>query len=308
MAFPRNSIFTILVILLCATVFLGGAVVIINWILGAPGQAMTFGTKIGVVPITGVIDDSRQVVSQIVKFRKDKAVKAIILRINSPGGRVAPAQEIYREVRKTLSSKNVLVSMGDVAASGGYYIAAAADKIVANPGTMVGSIGVIMEFLQVQDLLQKAGVGFEVLKSGEFKDIGSPHREMTPRERLLLQDLIQDILNQFVNAVAEGRALPVDKVKEIADGRIFTGAKGKELGLVDELGNFEDTVDLAKDSLGITGEVTLVYPEKEKPGLLDLLVEGAARGLVEVFREAAGTHLEYRWGGLSPESPKPFQR
>lgn len=302
----HSPIIIVLVILICAALFLGGSMAVITRLFGSPGSsALSFSNKIGVIPIVGPIDDSYHVLKQLVKFRKDSSIQIIILRINSPGGRVAPAQEIYREVQRTTETKGVIVSIGDLAASGGYYIAAAADEIVANPGTIVGSIGVIMEFLQLQDLLQKAGVGFEVLKSGEFKDVGSPHREMTPRERALMMELIHDIQDQFVNAVARGRGLPADKVREIADGRVFSGVKGKELGLVDKLGNFQDAVTLAKEIAKIKGEATLVYPESPKRSFLELLLQGAAKSLAEASRELLETRLEYRWEGIPTLSPEP---
>ena len=188
--------------------------------------------------------------------------------------------------------------MGSLAASGGYYIASAADKIVANPGTITGSIGVIMEFIQLQELLGKIGVGLEVLTSGEFKDIGSPHRKMTEKDRELLRTIINDIQEQFVDAVAKGRDLSVEKVREIADGRILTGAKAKELGLVDVLGNFRDAVDLAKKMTGITGEVTLVYPRKSRITLLDLIFQNTSESLSRAIVDALRPELAFRWDGF----------
>lgn len=266
---------------------------------GNSESGLSFARKIGVIPIEGTIEESGEFLKQIIAFREDDSVRAIILRINSPGGRVGPSQEIYREIRRTVKSKRVIVSMGDVAASGGYYIASAADRIVANPGTILGSIGVIMEFLQLQDLLKKAGVGMEVLKSGEFKDIGSPHRDMTPRERELMMELLQDIQGQFVKAVAQGRDMSPAEIEKIADGRVFSGAKGKELGLVDQLGNFQDAVSLAKQMAQIQGEAKLVYPEQPSVGLLDLLAKSVTRAAVQAAGEVLRTRLEYRWEGWS---------
>jgi len=299
----RKPILTALAILGVAAVFLGAGMMLVIHLAGPSPKALSFDKKIGVIPIVGTIDDSRRLLSQLVRFREDAGIRIIILRINSPGGRVAPAQELYREIRRTAETKRVIASTGDVAASGGYYIASAADKIVANPGTILGSIGVIMEFLQIQELLNKAGVGLEVLKSGEFKDIGSPHREMTPRERAVMMELLQDIQNQFVNAVARGRGLPVEQVQEIADGRVFSGAKGQELGLVDQLGNFRDAVELAKKMAGIKGEADLVYPERPSIRLLDLLAEGAARGVIRAARDLLQSRVAYRWDGWPGETP-----
>jgi protease-4 len=294
----KHSILAVLVILGIVALMLGAILTLLS---GSSGFSPLFSLreKIGVVTIDGTITDSEPIITQLVEFKKDKAIKAIILRINSPGGGVAPSQEIYREIRKTVATKTVIASMGSVAASGGYYVACAADKIVANPGTLTGSIGVIMEFVQLEDLLRKIGVGLEVLKSGEFKDIGSPYRKLTEKDKELLTSLISDIQKQFVEAVAQGRNLPVEKVREIADGRILSGSQGKELGLVDQLGNFQDAVELAKQMAGIKGEVSLVYPKKSGLKLWDLVFRNASEALYRSFRNILDTRIEYRWDGLS---------
>ncbi len=263
----------------------------------APSSDLSFGDKIGVIPIGGSISDSHRTTTQLVKFRKDKKIKAIILRINSPGGAVGPTQEIYREVQKTVETKKVVASLGVVAASGGYYIAAASSKIVANPGTITGSIGVLMEFVQLQDLLNRIGVKLEVLKSGEFKDIGSPHRELSKRDRELLNALIADIQRQFVEAVANGRDLSLEEVNQIADGRVFSGAQAKELDLVDALGNFQDAVDVAKDIAAIKGEPTLVYPKKSRLELWESFLEGTTRSVTKML-QSIKPQVEYRWSGF----------
>jgi protease-4 len=234
----------------------------------------SFGNRIAVVPIRGVITDSRGVVDQIKKYRKDSRVKAIILRIESPGGGTAASQEIYREVQRTVSQKPVVASMGNVAASGGYYVALAANKIVANPATLTGSIGVIMEFSNIKDLLHKIGISREVVKSGAFKDIGSPVRAMKPEERRLLETLIKNVQQQFVAVVIKGRRLSREQVEKIADGRIFTGQQAKDLGLVDELGSFEDAVELTKKMVHLTGEVKLIFPEKKRLSVWDFIFSG----------------------------------
>lgn len=290
----RGPIVTVLVVLGIVVAFLG-MVLVVFFSVSRTGPRISFQDQIGVIPIEGTITSSRQIVSQLVKFRKDRRIKAIILRVNSPGGGVAPSQEIYREVRKTIATKRVIASMGSLAASGGYYIASAADKIVANPGTLTGSIGVIMEFVQLEELLKKIGVGMEVLKSGEFKDIGSPHRKMSDREKKLLKSLIMDVQEQFVEAVAQGRHLPVEKVRKIADGRILSGAQSKKLGLVDQLGNFQDAVELAKRMAGIKGEVKLVYPKKRR-GLWDLIFQNAAHAFYKDLMNIVNPRIEYRLG------------
>jgi protease-4 len=290
----KRPILTVFVILGIIVLFLGMVLTVVFSLSGS-SFSLSLRERIGVIPIEGPITESQQIIKQLVDFKKDERIKAIILRVNSPGGGVAPSQEIYREVRKTIPTKKVVASMGAVAASGGYYIASAADKIVANPGTLTGSIGVIMEFVQLEDLLKKLGIGMEVLKSGEFKDIGSPHRRMSEREKELIRNLILEIQGQFVEAVAQGRNISVEKVQEIADGRILSGAQSKELGLVDQLGNFEDAVDLAKSMAGIKGEVTLVYPKRTRAALWDLILHDASLALVKIVRNILIPRIEYRW-------------
>lgn len=300
MANKKHPILTVLVILVAVAVVLGATMVAALKIL-APSTSLFFHQKIGVIPIDGTISSARPITSQLVKFRKDKRIKAIILRINSPGGAIGPTQEIYREVQKVAPHKKIVASMGGVAASGGYYIAAAAHKVVANPGTITGSIGVLMEFVRVEELLKKIGVDLEILKSGEFKDIGSPDRELTERDREILNRLIMELQKQFVEAVALGRSLPVEKVNQIADGRVFSGARAKELGLVDDLGNFQDTVEITKELAGIKGEVTLVYGEEKKSALWALLFDTGAEFILSHLKESAGSSIQYRWNGFEPK-------
>ncbi len=237
--------------------------------------------KVAVIPVSGMITDSEQIIDQLKKHGRDASVKAVILRINSPGGGVAPSQEIYEEVRKLNAKKPVLTSMGTIAASGGYYIASATRKVYANPGTMTGSIGVIMPFVTVKDLVDKIGLKGMAVKSGPFKDIGSPLREMTPLDQEVLQSVVDNVHRQFVNAVAKGRRLPPEEVMKIADGRIFTGEQAKALGLVDALGNLEDTVDAAAKLGGISGEPKVILPPKSKISLFDLIREEMSSFLEE---------------------------
>jgi len=292
----KHPILMVLVVLGVIALLLGAILTLVS---GSPASSfLSLREKIGIVNIEGAITDSEPVVTQLVQFRKDKGIKAIVLRIDSPGGAVAPSQEIYWEVKKAAASKTVIASMGKVAASGGYYVACAANKIVANPGTLTGSIGVLMEFLQVEELLKKIGVGLEVLKTGEFKDIGSPHRKLSEKDRELISSLLSDIQKQFVEAVARGRNLPIEKVREIADGRILSGAQSKEHGLVDELGNFQDALELAKKMTGVEGEVTLVYPKKKGSRLWDFVLRDASEALYSVLRKIPGMQIEYRWDGF----------
>jgi protease IV len=292
----QHPILLVVVILGVAVLVLGAVMTAIFAVAGPGG--FSFKERIGVIPIEGAIMESESVVSQLVEFKEDEGIKAIILRVNSPGGGVGPSQEIYREVRKTIEKKKVIASMGSIAASGGYYVASAANKIVANPGTITGSIGVLIEFVRLQELMEKIGVDMEVLKSGEFKDIGSPHRKLTERDKEMIQKIVSDIQTQFVEAVAEGRELPVESVREIADGRIISGSQGVELGLVDQLGNFQDAVELAKSMAGIKGEVKLVYPQRTGVRLWDFLFEEGTRTLYRTLRNILSTKIEYRWEGL----------
>jgi protease-4 len=252
------------------------------------------GEKVGVVEINGTIVDSRTFIEQIKKFRKQDAIKAIVIRINSPGGAVAPSQEIYTEIMRTREYKRVIASMGTVAASGGYYIAAAADGVVASPGTLTGSIGVIMGYTNFEKLLNKLGLLPVVIKSGPYKDVGSPARPMTDDEKVLLQEVVVKIHQQFVRAIAEGRKLEVSQVKLIADGRIFSGEQAKELGLVDRIGNFEDALKWAGELGGIQGEVVPVYAEDKKLSLLRYLLESSAKIISDRLMESH-INLQYRY-------------
>ncbi len=229
--------------------------------------------KLALVRIEGVITESEDIVRQIKKYREDAAIKGIVLRIDSPGGAVGPSQEIYKEVLRTTEGKKVVASMGGLAASGGYYIACAANKIFANPGTITGSIGVIMAFSNFEELMKKLGLKTIVIKSGKFKDTGSPVRELTGDEKKILQGVSDDIHGQFIEAVAKGRNLKIESVRELADGRIFSGRQAKESGLVDELGTLEDAISYATRLAGIKEKAKIVQERKEKNLLLRLFKE-----------------------------------
>jgi protease-4 len=255
--------------------------------LGKRDAAFEFGEKVGVVEIKGVIADAKETVLQLKRFRKNKDVKAIVLRIDSPGGCVGPSQEIYAEVKKTTRTKKVVASMGAIAASGGYYVAAAADHVVANPGTLTGSIGVLMEFPNMEELFKKIGLSAVVLKSGDYKDTGSPLRKMTPKERELLQGFIDNVHQQFVTAVAEGRKMSEESVRAIADGRILSGEQAQKLGLLDSLGNMEDAIVIAAELGGIKGEPSVVYAEKKKFSILELILGSKLAGALDRVTGAA---------------------
>jgi protease IV len=220
--------------------------------------------RIALIRVEGVILDAQTTVGDLKRFSENPLVKAIVLRIDSPGGGVVPSQEIHDAVKRVRnkSNKAIIASMGTVAASGGYYIAAATDRIIANPGTLTGSIGVIMEMANVEGLLKKVGVEGIVIKSGRFKDVGSPLRKMSEEERKLMQSLMDDVHQQFIQAVADGRSLEISDVQPLADGRIFTGRQAKEARLVDELGDLDDAIHLAADIVGIEGEPKIVEPRR----------------------------------------------
>lgn len=251
------------------------------------GKSRSFSlkNKIGVVKVEGVIADSLEIINQLQEFGENDSIIAVVLRIDSPGGGVAASQEIYDAITELKNSKKVVVSMGSIAASGGLLIACAADKIVANPGTITGSISAIMQFAHFEELLKKIGVRSTVVKSGEFKDIGSPLRDMTPDEKVIVQELVDDIYNQFVDVIAKDRKLPREKVLEIADGRVFSGRKAKELGLVDELGDMAQAARLASELAGKKGKYDLVYPKKKRLSVFDLFVESAVNHLSDALKE-----------------------
>ena len=260
---------------------------------GTPGR-FAFGDRIAIVEIRGVIAQSSGVIDEIHQYLDDDGVKAIILRIDSPGGGVGPSQEIHREILKGKEKKKIVTSMGSVAASGGYYIACASDLIVANPGTITGSIGVLMEFTNIEELFKKIGIKGVILKSGEHKDIGSPFREMTPEEKRLMQEVIDNVHQQFIKAVAQGRKLDYSKVTQIADGRIMTGEQAKQLGLVDQIGNLDDAIDATAKLVGIEGKPDIVYPKK-KFSIWELLIRETVSAVLETLQEK-GFQLNYRLG------------
>ena len=230
------------------------------------GQALinpeAIGDKVAIIEIHGVINDSEEIIKHIHLHRNNTSVKAIVLRIDSPGGGVAPVQEIYSELKK-LKSKPIFASMGSTAASGGYYIACAAQEIFANPGTLTGSIGAVMQFIKMKTLYDKIGIEYQTIKSGEYKDIGASQRNMTPAERNLIQKTVNDVRSQFIQAIIEGRSdrLTRNEIEAYADGRIFTGRQALEQNLVDHLGTLKDAIQLAADLEGISSEPSIIEIE-----------------------------------------------
>jgi len=266
-----------------------GLIFAISYVVGRwglfEGRGISFSNdKIAVISIQGVLTSSTETIRQFKQYEENEDVKALVLRIDSPGGTVVAAQEIYAEILKLRENKVVLASMGNVAASGGYYVASATEEIVANPGTITGSIGVISEYPNIEQLMKKVGLRSEVLKSGRFKDLGNPMREMTEEEKQLLQDLIDNIHRQFIRDVALGRGRTIEEIELLADGRVFTGEQAKENGLVDRLGNFQDALDRAAELAGIEGKPVILYPEKKRKKIWEYLVQGLAEVMGSLLR------------------------
>jgi len=255
--------------------------IIVSIVLILFQKNMPAGDRIALMRIEGLIVDSKEITEELKDYVKNPSIKAIVLRIDSPGGAVGPSQEIYEEVKKAVAKKKVLVSMGTVAASGGYYIASPATRIIANPGTLTGSIGVIMEIPNISGLMDKLGIKTEVVKSGRYKDIASIFRGIGKEERDILQGVLDDVHLQFIEAVSEGRKMPRSDVEKIADGRVFTGEQALKAGLIDELGNLEDAVQVAAKLSGIKGEPVIIT-KKERFSIIDL-IRGVPKDLTGIM-------------------------
>lgn len=257
------------------------------------GRPLFSGGKVGVVFIQGAITQSIPTLQALDKLKRDKSIKAILLRVDSPGGGLGPSQEIYAEILRVKKTKPVVCSMGGVAASGGYYVAAPCTKIMANPGTITGSIGVISTIPDLQGLFNKIGVKVQIVQAGRLKASGAPSKPLSPAERAMLQGAMDDAHRQFISDVANARRMKFEMVRALADGGIFTGKRAKDLGLVDELGNFTRAAKLAARLGGIKGEPELVLPEKDKAGFLRRLLRNEGRALIK--------ELTGQWGngGLS---------
>jgi len=268
--------------------FIGGLVVFLVLLSFLLSFIMFFKEKdfgkpqIGVLEIKGVISDAEEYLMAINVMAKDRNIKAIVVRIDSPGGSVGASQEIFEELKKTRMKKPVIVSMGSVAASGGLYVSLGGTKIFASPGTVTGSIGVVLEIPNIEKLLKKVGVETETIKSGAYKDTGSIYRPLTPEEKEYLREKVKLIHDQFIKAISEERKIPIEKVKEFADGRIFTGEEALSLGLIDELGNFWDAINEAKKLAKIT-EAKLVFLPKKKGFLSKILEEKGSSILESIF-------------------------
>jgi len=265
----------------------------------------TVGARIGIVEAKGTIGetpgvDADKIVKLLKKYEKDDDIRAIVLRVDSPGGAVAPSQEIYDAIKRIKARKKVVVSMGNLAASGGYYISAPADKIYAEPGTLTGSIGVIFMHFNIRGLLEAVKVDETTLKSGKYKDTLSPFRAVQDTDREEIQGISDDVYGQFVKAVAEGRGMPEAKVREIAEGRIYTGRRAKELKLVDELGGMDDAVASAWQLAGLSGEPKLQYPPREHEFSVRDLMRTVFQGAAECVQ---GAVREETQGGLKLIAP-----
>lgn len=290
------------VILGCALLLAGTVAVIavaffvVNMALSGDRPSLSsLSGRVGLVEVVGGIEESEAVVDQLDRMERDSSVRAVVVRLDSPGGGVAASQEIYEAVRRVRDGgKPVVASLGGVAASGAYYVACAADSIVSNPGTLTGSIGVIMTFPNTEELFRKVGLRFDVVKTGKFKDIGSMSRPMTDEERHLLEQVLGNVYEQFVDAISEGRGLDRAEILPLADGRIFSGDQALEYGFVDKMGDLDDSIRLAGRMAGIEGRPYVVRKERRRVSVWSFLDEklnqvGSVTGL-----SSQGPRLEYR--------------
>ena len=262
------------------------------------GEIFSANEVIGVIDLKGVIANPEKAMSHLAAFVENDRVKAVIIRIDSPGGTVGAAQELYRQIALTNELKPVVASMGSIAASGGYYAALGAEKIIASPGTLTGSIGVILKFPNLEKIFEKIGYANEVVKSGELKDIGSTSRALTDDERELLQHLLDNVHDQFINDISTQRNMPLAEVRNLADGRIFSGEQAKELGLIDSLGNFYDAVSLAAELAEMASrKPKLYYPEDKDFSLLKLLAGQQGKAAVSILDKIPITapSFSYEW-------------
>lgn len=276
------------VIILSVFVLFAVSVKIAKSIIGGVDAPLSSGVGVGLVEVKGMILDSKETIRQLRYFLKQDGVKSVVLRVDSPGGVVAPSQEIYEEVRKFAAKKKIIVSMGSLAASGGYYISAPATMIFANPGTITASIGVILKLSNIEALMDKIGIKSYTLKTGKYKDSGSPLREFSTEDRAMLQSVIDNTHEQFIKAVAEGRKLPIDDVRRIADGRILSGEQAKGIKLVDRLGTLQDAIEEAGKQAGIKGEPDVLLPPKKKISYLDILADGMENRFEGTLKNALG--------------------
>lgn len=290
----KKSVIIAAAVLFSVLILFALSVKIAATIFGSENTVLSSKEGVGLVEVKGMILDSKETNRQLRYFLKQDSVKAVVLRVDSPGGIVAPSQEIYAEVKKFAARKKIIVSMGSLAASGGYYISAPATLIYANPGTITASIGVILKLSNIESLMDKIGIKSYTLKTGKYKDSGSPLRQFSAEDRAMLQSVIDNTHQQFVRAVAEGRRLPIADVRKIADGRILSGEQARDHKLVDRLGTLQDAIEEAGRLAGISGEPELLLPPKKKIHYLDLLAEGAEGAFNgPLGRAASGMRMMY---------------
>jgi protease-4 len=284
----KKIVVILLAVMVAPVMLFAVSMLIAKMIIGTAETKLTDKEGIGLVEVRGMILDSKDTIRQLRYFLKQEGVKAVVLRVDSPGGVVAPSQEIYDEVRKFAAKKKIIVSMGSLAASGGYYISAPATLIYANPGTITASIGVILKLSNIEALMDKIGIKSYTLKTGRFKDSGSPLRELSKEDRAMLQAVIDNTHEQFVRAVAAGRKLPVEEVRKIADGRILSGEQAMGMKLVDRLGSLQDAIEEAGRLAGIKGEPEVIQSPKKKIDYWDVLVDGMEEKFSGTMRSATG--------------------
>lgn len=291
----------VIIVAVLATAFIFAMVAMMVALAGfsddsTSGFGVGIGGGVGVVEISGVLDESsgRPIIRQLDRWKKNDNVKAVVLHINSPGGGVAISQEIYDAIKRVSDVKPVVAAFASVSASGGYYIACAADKIVANPGTITGSIGVIFQFYTFEGLMGKVGVTTQTVKSGELKDVGNISRPMTEREELMLKSVVMDSYEQFVEVVATGRDMEKEEIYTLADGSIYTGSQAYHLGLVDTLGGLTEAISLAADLSGLTGEPDIIrQPQKSEGGIFDRIESVLGRVDHSISASMKGPQLLY---------------
>jgi len=292
----RNKDAIIILVIVVAGLFMFGVATLVYVFSGVSTgiDLASVGEKVALIEVVGTIEKSDDIVRQLKKYEDDNSVKALVLRIESPGGGVAASQEIYEQLlRFRERDKAIVVSMGSIAASGGYYIACAADTILANPGSLTGSIGVIFSFFEFQNLMNKVGVKLEVVKSGKLKDIGNPSRELTSEERAMLQSVIDDTYEQFTGVVAERRSLELEYVLKLADGSVFTGKQAVENGLVDKLGTLEDAIATAGEMTDLGKQPRVIKEKRFRRTIFDELL--GFFGLDIRGRDNFMPALEYRF-------------
>jgi protease-4 len=276
----HRSWWVALIVASVVLVFGAGLVLVVYTASPGDGVAVLARDRIALLPLRGVITENHRVLREIREYRRDNSVKGFVLWVNSPGGEVAPSQSIYRELSRVREDGYPVVAViGSVGASGAYYAALGADTILAMPGSLVGSIGVLMEFPNFEELLDKIGLRYEVIKSSEHKDLGSPYREVTDEERALLQGVVDDVYDQFVDAIAEARGLSRDSVIEVADGRLLSGREAIEFGLIDQEGDLVDAIAMAGNMAGLGPEPRTVVREVRRVTWLDLMTSLAQQVL-----------------------------